>query len=213
MFSDPAVQSARLSSTGHCKVCWAVPVVSSWGKAERITSVHHGEEKAWRDLIRVCKYQKGRFRENRARLFTVVLCDRVRGNGHRLKHRRDLRDIFILRMTEHWHWVERLESPCLDSLCKSIWPWFWVASPGWLEKGVWTRWAPEDPPKLNGFASLWTKGLIRATVLLEKERELPVWKGEMINHYLHYHFTWTFPIFNPFSFPSYYYFLLLLLVI
>lgn len=41
------------------------------------------------DLINVYKYVKGGWKENGAKLFSVVPCARVtRGNGHKLKHKK-----------------------------------------------------------------------------------------------------------------------------
>lgn len=43
---------------------------------------------AHKDLNKVCKRAKGRCKEDKARLFSVVPSDRTRDNEHKLKHRR-----------------------------------------------------------------------------------------------------------------------------
>ena len=40
------------------------------------------------DLMKMYKYLTGVYKEDRARLFSVVPSDRTRGKGHELKHRR-----------------------------------------------------------------------------------------------------------------------------
>ena len=62
---------------------------------------------------------KGGCKEGRARLFSMVLRDRIRSNGHRLKHGRFCLNIrkhfFIVRVTKHSPRLLReiVESPSL----------------------------------------------------------------------------------------------------
>jgi len=63
----------------------------------------------------------GGYKEDRARLFSVVRSGKTRGNGHKLKHKRSCLNIrkhfFTVKLTEHWHRLpgEVEESPSLKA--------------------------------------------------------------------------------------------------
>jgi len=64
-----------------------------------------GKRKLRVNIVTMYKYMKGEFKKGEARLFSVAPSDRMRGNGHKLKHRRFLlnrrKHFFAVRVKEH----------------------------------------------------------------------------------------------------------------
>jgi len=63
------------------------------------------------DLVNAYKYLQGGCQEDGARLFSVVLSNRTKGNGHKLKYKKlhlnTKKNFFPLRVTEHWNRLPR----------------------------------------------------------------------------------------------------------
>ena len=97
-----------------------------WGKAERASTAQPREETAQEGVINVYKYLKGGWKEDRARLCSVVPSDRTRGSGHKLTHRvfplNIRKHFFTVRVTDHWRRVPRevVEFPSLEIFKNSL---------------------------------------------------------------------------------------------
>lgn len=97
-------------------------------------------------LTNLYKNMKGGWKEDGAKLFSVVPVDWKRGDGHKLKHGKP---------SEHeenpfslWEWLST-DTGCAGSLLnllpwryqKMVCTWSWATG----EQGDWTRWLPEVP--------------------------------------------------------------------
>jgi len=73
------------------------------------------------DLIEVLQYLKGGYKQEGSRPFSMVCCERIRGNGFKLKEGRFRLDIsskfFIIRMVRHWNRLPRevVDAPSLEA--------------------------------------------------------------------------------------------------
>lgn len=72
------------------------------------------------------EYLKEGCKEDEAKLFSVVLSDRTRGNGHKVKpkgvHMSIRKHFFAVRVTDHWHRLLRevVRSPPLKGSLKIL---------------------------------------------------------------------------------------------
>lgn len=139
-----AVSSSGLPCT---KETWTHQRESSkgswrWWKNWNSPPVRNGwkscHSSAWsREVLeRISSILKGKSVEHRDRLFPVVLSDRTRDNGHKLKHRKCRvnreRNSSIVRMNEHWQSLPKgaVKSLSLE-VFKTYWTWPWAISSRW----------------------------------------------------------------------------------
>jgi len=59
------------------------------------------------DLINICKYLKGEYKEDEGRFFSIVPRARKKRNGHKLEHRifclNTKKHFFTVWVMNHWH--------------------------------------------------------------------------------------------------------------
>jgi len=75
---------------------------------ERLRELFSPEKRRLRgDFLNIYEYLQRVCREDGVRLFSVMPSDRIRGNGHKLKHRRfplNIRKLFFtVKVTKNWH--------------------------------------------------------------------------------------------------------------
>ncbi|XP_062425692.1 protein Abitram isoform X1 [Rhea pennata] len=93
------------------------------------------------DLINQYKYLKGGCQGDVDKLFSIVPCDKTRGNGRKLNHRKFCLNVkgnfFPVRVTEYWNRLPRevVESPSLEIFKATLSNMLWVTL---LEQGGWT---------------------------------------------------------------------------
>lgn len=125
------------------------------------------------DLSSVYQYLEGAYKENRARLLSVVPSGRTRGNGHQLQHRRHcliIKETFclLLRAAEHWHRLPRqtVDSPSLQifrsHLDTNPWQPAMLGGPSWA--WAWAIWASEVSFNFSHSGILWEDKLSQRNV-------------------------------------------------
>lgn len=93
----------------------------------------------WKDsggnLSDVCKCLMGGRKEDGARLFSWISCERTKGNGHKWKYRKfhlKLRIFFTVRVVKRWHRLPRVDVESLSlEIPKPHRPWTWKTFSSW----------------------------------------------------------------------------------
>lgn len=117
----------------------------------------------WKDsggnLSDVCKCLMGGRKEDGARLFSWISCERTKGNGHKRKYRKfhlKLRIFFTVRVVKWWHRLPRVDVESLSlEIPKPHRPWTWTTFSSWscCEQRAWTT-GTFQPPPFYGSATL-----------------------------------------------------------